>query len=84
MGTPKGMHSHNIILANGDQVHVYSNAEHIYLQLRRDVPTDQDLLSPSFKVAVELTPIEALNLATELLMRASPRLINTSPLKHLY
>jgi hypothetical protein len=54
---------------------MYSNPEHIYLQLRRLVPTEQDILHPSFKVAVELSPTEALRLAAELLHLASVRLI---------
>jgi hypothetical protein len=76
MSTPKGMHNRAFSLHSGGQVQVYSNAEHIYLQMRREVLTEQDILSPSFKVAVELTPAEALSLAVELLTLASPRLTN--------
>jgi hypothetical protein len=74
MSTPKGMRNRSIPLQHGGQVQVYSNADHIYLQLRREVPTEQDILTPSFKIAVELTPTEALSLAVELLTLASPRL----------
>jgi hypothetical protein len=79
MSTPKGMCTHTVSLVGGDQVQVYSNPEHIYLQLRRLVPTEQDILFPSFKVAVELSPIEALRLASELLQLASLRLISATP-----
>jgi hypothetical protein len=74
MGTPKGMRNHAISLQSGDQVQVYSNAEHIYLQMRCEVPTEQDILTPSFKIAAELTPTEALSLAVELLTLASSHL----------
>ncbi len=79
MSTPKGMRTRTISLASGDQVQMYSNPEHIYLQLRRLVPTEQDILLPSFKVAVELSPLEALRLASELLQLASARLISSKP-----
>ena len=46
---------------------IYSNAEHIFLQLRHEVPTEQDILMPSVKAAVSLTTEEALALVTELL-----------------
>jgi hypothetical protein len=42
----------------------------LILQLRREVPTTTDILAPSFKVAVDLNPKEAINLATELLNEA--------------
>jgi hypothetical protein len=38
-------------LESGDNVFVSSDATRILLQLRREVPTQQDILSPSFKVA---------------------------------
>jgi len=43
------------------------------LQLRRKVPTQQDILAPSFKVAVSLTEDEALALAAELLSVVASR-----------
>jgi nitrogen fixation/metabolism regulation signal transduction histidine kinase len=48
------------------QVRVYRNATHIILQIQREVPSDDDPLSPSFKVAVALSPDEATALASEL------------------
>lgn len=50
-----------------DAVHVYSDDQHIWLQLRRDVPTEQDIGRPSFKVALCLTPGTAHKLGLELL-----------------
>jgi hypothetical protein len=54
MGTPQDMRNQNVTLKNGDQVQVYQPKEqaHLYLQLRRKVATEQDILAPSFKVAV--------------------------------
>lgn len=47
-------------------MHVYSNGDRIILQLRRNVPTTEDILMPSFKVALELSARDALALASEL------------------
>lgn len=42
--------------ANGtDCIHVYSDDQHIWLQLRREVHTEQDIGRLSFKVALCLT-----------------------------
>jgi hypothetical protein len=72
MSTPKGMRAKQIQLASSDAIHVYSHkTSDIVLQLRRAVPTEQDLLTTSFKVAVSLTAAEALELAGELLTAAS-------------
>jgi hypothetical protein len=49
------------------------NAARILLQLRREVPTQQDILAPSFKTAVSLTEGEALALAAELLSVVASR-----------
>ncbi len=57
----------------GDKVFVYSDAARILLQLRREVPTQQDILAPSFKTAVSLTEGEALALAAELLSVVASR-----------
>ena len=65
------MRSKEFPLATGDQAHVYSNDAELVLQLRRSVPTRADVLAPSFKVAVQLTPSEALALASELLAVAA-------------
>ena len=78
MSNPKGMTSRIINVKNQDQVFVYHNAEQIILQLRRQVPTEENILSPSFKVAVELAPVEALALASELLTLAAPRIPSVS------
>lgn len=54
-----------------DAVHIYSDAQRIWLQLRRDVPTNQDIGKPSFKVALGLTPQQAIAIAGELLTAAT-------------
>jgi hypothetical protein len=74
MSTPKGMTCRNFTLVCRDQILLYHNAEHIIMQLRRQVPTDENVLSPSFKVAVDLSPFEAVALASELLTIAAPRI----------
>lgn len=67
MSNPKDMRGWNRVLATGDQIHVYSDPQRIVLQLRHSIPTTDDLCAPSFKVAVTLTPDDALALAAELL-----------------
>jgi hypothetical protein len=67
MTNPKGMRATRIDTASGSAIHIYSNAEKIILQLRHSIPTEQDILTPSFKVAVELSDDEILALAGELL-----------------
>lgn len=67
MTTPAGMRHMSFHLEAGDKVFVYSDSTRIFLQLRREVPTQQDILAPSFKTAVSLTEGEALALASELL-----------------
>ncbi len=74
MGTPRGMKCTPRTLATGDKVHIYNDAAHIILQLRHLVPSEEDLLTPSFKVAVSLTPAEAIAIASELLNVALPQL----------
>ena len=61
-------------LENGGAVHAYSNEDVTILQIRKSKPTEEDILEPSFKVAVSLTPSEALAIASELLLAASHRL----------
>lgn len=56
---------------NTDAVHVYSDPQRIWLQLRRDVPTQQDIGKPSFKAALSLTPAQAIAIAGELLTAAT-------------
>ena len=67
MATPKGVRSITLPVNGSDAVHVYSDDEHIWLQLRRSVPTEQDMGRPSFKVAFCLQPGTARKLALELL-----------------
>jgi hypothetical protein len=74
MSTPHGMKCDTRTLATGDKVHIYSDATHIILQLRHQVPSEENLLGPSFKVAVSLTPAEAIGIASELLDVALPQL----------
>jgi len=77
MSTPTGMRCVTFRLENGDKVLVYSDSTRIFLQLRHSTPTgptDQDILSPSFKVAVPLNEGAALALASELLSIVADRL----------
>ena len=67
MSHPKGMRAWTRPVDTGAQVHVYSDDNQIILQLRRTIPTDEDALTPSFKVAVTLSPSDALALAAELI-----------------
>ena len=68
MSTPKGTRCIPFRLAAGDSVH--TNDDGIVLQLRKGIPTEQDITASSFKVAVKLTPAEALKIAGELLTAA--------------
>jgi hypothetical protein len=74
MSTPKGMKCLSRTLAGGERVLLYSDASQIVLQVRRQVPTEEDLLSPSFKIAIALSPMEAAQLAGDLLSVALPQL----------
>lgn len=67
MATPKGVRAQQFAVNTTDNVHVYSDDTHIWLQLRRDVPTDQDIGRSSFKVALCLTPGTAHKLGLELI-----------------
>ena len=71
MATPKNMRAQAFNLNNGGAIHTYINDESILLQIRRSTPTEEDILQPSFKVAVTLTHREALALASELLLAVS-------------
>lgn len=77
MGTPKGTTQRDIKLATGDKVHVYSNAQRIILQIRREVATEVSLTEPSFKVAVELSLGEAKTIADNLLRAIQSRRFRT-------
>lgn len=74
MSTPKGMRCTPRDLKSGDKLHVYSDPNQIVLQLRHQVPTEENVFENSFKVSTRLTPLEAAALATELFTLASPRL----------
>lgn len=67
MATPKGKRAVQLPVNATDAVHVFSDDQHIWLQLRRDVPTEQDIGRPSFKVALCLQPGTAHKLGLELL-----------------
>ena len=67
MATPKGVRAQQFAVNATDNVHVYSDDTHIWIQLRRDVPTDQDIGRSSFKVALCLTPGTAHKLGLELI-----------------
>ena len=67
VATPKGMRASQFAVNGSDAIHVYSDTNHIWLQLRRDVPTDQDIGRSSFKVALCMTPGTAHKLGLELL-----------------
>jgi hypothetical protein len=58
-------------IGSTDAVHIYSDAQRIWIQLRRDVPTAQSIAKPSFKAALSLTPEQAIAIAGELLTAAT-------------
>jgi hypothetical protein len=74
MSTPRGMKCIPRTLVSGDKVLIYSDAHHIVLQLRHLVPSEEQLLEPSFKVGVELSAAEAIAIASDLLNAALPQL----------
>ena len=67
VATPKGMRSQQFPVNASDFIHVYSDANHIWIQLRRDVPTEQDIARASFKVALCMQPGTAEKLGLELM-----------------
>ncbi len=74
MSTPKGMKCIPRTLTTGDKILIYSNADQIVLQVRRQIPSEEELLEPSFKIAVALSPAEAVTIASDLLNAALPQL----------
>ena len=66
MATPKGMRRVAFKVDGTDAVHVCSDDRHIWLQLRRNVPTERDIGRSSFKAAVCLQPGTADKLGLEL------------------
>jgi hypothetical protein len=83
MSTPQGMRAWVCGLADSGQMHIYSNTERIVLQVRRAVPTAEDLLTPSFKAAVQLSAGDALALASELIAAAG-RIVEAESHPHDY
>ena len=71
MPAPKGMRATPFAINGTDAVHIYSDAQRIWLQLRRSVPTEHDIARPSFKAALSLTPEQAIAIAGELLTAAT-------------
>src|SRR4051812_32069698 len=67
MATPKGMRAVQLPVNATDAVHVYSDENHIWLQLRRNVATEHDIGRSSFKAALCLTPGTARKLGLELM-----------------
>ncbi len=67
MATPKGMRAVQLAVNGSDAIHVYSDDSHIWIQMRRDVPTEQDMGRSSFKVAICMQPGTAHKLGLELM-----------------
>jgi len=67
VATPKGMRATQFPVNGSDVIHVYSDENHIWLQLRRDVPTERDIGRASFKVALCTQPGTAHKLGLELM-----------------
>lgn len=67
MATPKGMRAKQFLASDTDAGHVYSDDTYIWVQLRRDVPTDVDIGRTSFKFAICLQPGTAPKLGLELI-----------------
>lgn len=66
MATPKDTRSYHLPISDTDALHVYSSEKGIWIQLRRLIPTENDITDPSFKVGMELSPEMALLLSKEL------------------
>ncbi len=67
VATPKGMRAQQFPVNASDAIHVYSDDSHIWLQIRRSVPTEQDIGRSSFKLALCLQPGTAHKLGLELM-----------------
>lgn len=74
MATPKGTRVRSIVLNDTDAVHIYTEPSKIWLQLRRNFPTELDIGTPSFKTAFQLSTAQALEIAGELLAVVHGRL----------
>jgi hypothetical protein len=62
-----------VAISETDAVHIYSNKGHIWLQLRRRIPTERSITITSFKATLALSPDQATAVATELLVAARSR-----------
>lgn len=71
MATPKGTRAKSFPINSTDSVHIYSAPSKIWLQLRREHPTENDIGITSFKAALNITPIQAIAIAGELLSVAA-------------
>ncbi len=60
------------ILKSEKEIVLYENGEQMILQLRHDVSSEEDMLTPSVRVGVSLTPAELVTLAFEFLRVAAP------------
>ena len=74
MATPTGIRNKPIAINDTDRIHIYSDASRIWLQLRRNHPTEDDIGTPSFKTAFLLSPEQALAIAAELLIVVNEKL----------
>jgi hypothetical protein len=74
MTAPTGTRTRSIPLTEGGQVMVYSTPDQLVLQLRLEIPTETDILRPSFKVALAITTEESLLIAGEFLQAASTQI----------
>ena len=75
VATPKGMRTIQFPVNCSDTIHIYSDATHI--QLRGDVPTEQDIGRSSFKVAFCMQPGTALRAGMRFLFDSRRRLRTT-------
>jgi hypothetical protein len=67
------MRVQRFVTQSGDAVHIFSDQDRTVLQIRRDIPSERDLLSSSFKFAVELSDDVVLAIAGELLSAVSQK-----------
>lgn len=81
MATPKGIRAKPIPINSTDAVHIYSDSTKIWLQLRREHPTEDDIGIPSFKTALRISPTQALAIAGELLSVAAAQQKNLKPIE---
>lgn len=70
MPAAKGTRDKTFAVNATDSVHVYSRNGETWLQLRRSVPTLENIAGPSFKTALSLAPDDAIAIAAELLAAA--------------